>query len=144
MVFLSSVSAADLYGLGILLAGIKWYFVNGFVTVLGVLEVVYVANERSNPAFKLAWTIVILALPIFGSLLYLFVETQPATKWINERLQSMHAYSKKYWKQDKEVLEELEKTNDQVAHLSRYVNHYGGFRVQEYFRQIFSLRRGEI
>ena len=42
----------------------KWYFVNGFVTVLGVLEVVYVANERSNPAFKLAWTIVILALPI--------------------------------------------------------------------------------
>ena len=105
----------------------KWYFVNGFVTVLGVLEVVYVANERSNPAFKLAWTIVILALPIFGSLLYLFVETQPATKWINERLQSMHAYSKKYWKQDKEVLEELEKTNDQVAHLSRYVNHYGGF-----------------
>ena len=41
----------------------------------------------------------------------------------------MHAYSKKYWKQDKEVLEELEKTNDQVAHLSRYVNHYGGFSV---------------
>ena len=75
----------------------KWYFVNGVVTVLGVLEVIYVANERSNPAFKLAWTIVILALPIFGSLLYLFVETQPATKWINKRLQSMHAYSKKYW-----------------------------------------------
>lgn len=90
----------------------KWYFVNGVVTVLGVLEVIYVANERSNPAFKLAWTIVILALPIFGSLLYLFVETQPATKWINKRLQSMHAYSKKYWKQDKEVLEELEESND--------------------------------
>lgn len=32
----------------------KWYFVNGVVTVLGVLEVIYVANERSNPAFKLA------------------------------------------------------------------------------------------
>ena len=107
----------------------KWYFVNGVVTVLGVLEVIYVANERSNPAFKLAWTIVILALPIFGSLLYLFVETQPATKWINKRLQSMHAYSKKYWKQDKEVLEELEETNDQVAHLARYVNHFGGFSV---------------
>ena len=41
----------------------------------------------------------------------------------------MHAYSKKYWKQDKEVLEELEETNDQVAHLARYVNHFGGFSV---------------
>ena len=92
------------------------------------------ANERSNPAFKLAWTIVILALPIFGSLLYLFGETQPATKWINERLQSMHAYSKKYWKQDKEVLEELEKTNDQVAHLSRYAVSYTHLDV--YKRQV--------
>ena len=119
MVFFISVSAADLSWSG----AITGWHQSGIlsmdvVTVLGVLEVIYVANERSNPAFKLAWTIVILALPIFGSLLYLFVETQPATKWINERLQSMHAYSKKYWKQDKEVLEELEETNDQVAHLS--------------------------
>lgn len=107
----------------------KWYFVNGVVTVLALCEVIYVMNERSNPAFKLAWIIVILALPIFGSLLYLFVETQVATKWINARLKSMHAHSKRYWKQNEKVLKELEEEDVSMGRLANYVNLYGGFPV---------------
>ena len=57
------------------LAG-KWYFVDGIVTLLSFILVVFIMNGRDNPAFKLVWIIVILALPIFGTPLYLFVEFQ--------------------------------------------------------------------
>lgn len=131
MVFVFLLLQLTFMVFGYILLAQKWYFVNGAVTALALAEVVYLMNQRSNPAFKLAWIIVILALPIFGSMLYLFVETQVATKWINARLQKMHLYSKKYWKQDKEVLERLETESVQMGRMANYVNHYGGFPVYE-------------
>ena len=107
----------------------KWYFVDSFVTFLALVEVLYVVNSRGNPAFKITWIIVILAMPIFGSFMYLFVETQLGTKWINARLQNMHQGTKRYWKQDKQVLIDLEKENPQMSRLANYVNEYGGFPV---------------
>lgn len=112
------------------LAG-KWYFVDGIVTLLSFILVVFIMNGRDNPAFKLVWIIVILALPIFGTPLYLFVEFQLGSKWTNSRLQKMHQYSQKYWSQDQEVLANLEKEDPKMARLVNYVNRYGGFPVYQ-------------
>ncbi len=109
----------------------KWYFVNGILVILALMEIVFVVNERSNPAFKMIWIIVILAFPIFGTLLYLFVEFQVGTKWTNAKLQMMHQYSKKYWKQDQAVVERLKEQNPQMEHLARYVDDCAGFPVYE-------------
>ena len=42
-----------------------------FCIVLSVLAVLHIINNRSNPAYKIAWIIPILTVPVFGGLMYL-------------------------------------------------------------------------
>ena len=43
-----------------------------FNIVMGVALAILIINEDSNPAYKLAWVVPILALPLFGVVMYLF------------------------------------------------------------------------
>lgn len=60
----------------VIVAGLV-YFRNNFAiiyvicVIISVAVVVHIVNENSNPAYKIAWIIPILVLPVFGGLLYL-------------------------------------------------------------------------
>ena len=99
-----------------------WSFV-----LLSALTAILIINRPGNPAFKLAWMVPITFFPVFGMLLYLFVEFQAGTVWLNHRLQNVEQQMRKYVLQDPDVFEELEKTDKRVANLSRYVTEKGGF-----------------
>ncbi|MBC8536002.1 cardiolipin synthase [Feifania hominis] len=47
---------------------VPFYFI---MVALSLLVVLYIIGSRSDPAYKIAWIIPILALPVFGGLLYL-------------------------------------------------------------------------
>ena len=42
-------------------------------SIIGILMVLGIVVNRDNPAYKLVWAVVILALPVFGVFLYAFV-----------------------------------------------------------------------
>ena len=107
------------------------YFLNTMMTVLGMVLVVHIINKRINPAFMLTWVIIILIAPVFGALLYCFVEMQPRPKWLNAKLQTMHVLTRKHWTQAPEVYERLEQEDSQMASLSRYIYNKGGFPVYQ-------------
>ena len=44
--------------------------------LLGTLTCIYIYNKPENPSFKLSWIIPVLAFPVFGTLLYLYVELE--------------------------------------------------------------------
>lgn len=44
-----------------------------FNMVIGIALAILIVNEDSNPAYKLAWVVPILALPLFGIVMYLFL-----------------------------------------------------------------------
>lgn len=100
---------------------------NAVLRVFSVVLVIHIINKRENPAFMISWIILILGWPVFGSLLYLFVEIQPGTYWINKRLKKMHIETKHYWKQDEQVTANLSKESSEMPHLSKYVYERGGF-----------------
>ena len=105
----------------------KMYFIDNAMRVLAFLLVIYLANCQSNPAFKMMWMTLIMLFPVFGTLMYFFVETQISVKWINARLQNMHLMTGSYWFQNKEVHENLKKESQETAALAQYVCQYGGF-----------------
>ena len=39
--------------------------------ILSILLVLWIVNKEINPSYKLAWTILILVLPVFGMVVYL-------------------------------------------------------------------------
>ena len=100
---------------------------NVVLRVFSIVLVIHIINKKENPAFMISWLILILGWPVFGSLLYLFVEVQPANYWINKRLNKMHIDTQHYWKQDEQVTENLAKESTEMPHLSKYVYERGGF-----------------
>ena len=85
---------------GFLIAGYtylqgKMYFIDSVVKAAAVILVIYLTNNRSNPAFKMVWMTIMLVAPVFGVLLYIFVEFQVGVRWLNARLEHMHETTKK-------------------------------------------------
>lgn len=63
------------------------YFVYfyAFCVLLSVVVVMGILNNRLNPAYKIAWIIPIMLVPIFGGLFYiLFSSDQTRKKFLNE------------------------------------------------------------
>ena len=116
---------------GFLIAGYtylqgKMYFIDSVVKAGAVILVIYLTNNRSNPAFKMVWMTIMLVAPVFGVLLYIFVEFQVGVRWLNARLEHMHETTKKHWTQ-----EQLKEEDSEVASLAHYVCEYGGFPAYE-------------
>ena len=121
---------------GFLIAGYtylqgKMYFIDSVVKAGAVILVIYLTNNRSNPAFKMVWMTIMLVAPVFGVLLYIFVEFQVGVRWLNARLEHMHETTKKHWTQDEAVQEQLKEEDSEVASLAHYVCEYGGFPAYE-------------
>ena len=100
------------------------YIYYGFSAVLSVVFCAHVANLDTNPNMKTSWITVILAMPIFGVLFYLFVRIQPQARKINKRIGNLIEETKPYMKQ-KQLFEE----DSDLAGLSRYMNEYAGFPI---------------
>ena len=53
--------------------------------IIGILMVLGIVVNRDNPAYKLVWAVVILALPVFGVFLYAFVGQSKIPKKMNRK-----------------------------------------------------------
>ena len=64
--------------------------------LLGALTCVYIYNKPENPSFKLSWIIPVLAFPVFGTLLYLYVELEITGRIISKRANRLVQESRVY------------------------------------------------
>ena len=61
-----------------------------------IVMIILLINRTMNPAMKLTWAILILALPIFGALLYIFVEADFGHRLLHKRLEYLIKESRPY------------------------------------------------
>lgn len=107
------------------------FYVYGGATVLGLLVLVHIVNSRGNPSFKISWIIVVLVLPVFGVLLYLFLDRQWAPKIMEKKLLALGEKTREYAPGDRNVQKRLFDQDPQVAHMAQYIEAYGGYRAYE-------------
>ena len=50
---------------------IRYSFVNTLIDIIAIFVVLVIVNKRSNPSYIIAWTVVILALPLVGLVVYM-------------------------------------------------------------------------
>ena len=55
----------------VLLLGRYYWTAQIFLSLVGLVLVIYIVRQWNNPAYKLAWSILILSVPIVGTILYL-------------------------------------------------------------------------
>ena len=97
----------------------------------GLLMLVVILNRVDNPAFQVSWAALVLLVPAFGGLLYLYIELQPGTKVLSGRIAEIEEKTMGYLKQDPEVLRELQQQDSRTAQLASYVyrtEHYPVYR----------------
>ncbi|MBS6195665.1 MAG: cardiolipin synthase [Clostridiales bacterium] len=102
-----------------------------FFSLLSAATVIIIINRPGNPGFKLAWMVPITLIPVFGVLMYLFVETQIGTRVMNQMLNESSRKIRKYMVQDQQACKKLEEDDRQMANLARYISRKGGFPTYE-------------
>lgn len=64
----------------------SFYIFYAVSIVLSVAVVIWILNDTSNPAYKLAWIIPILVFPIFGGLFYIFFGKTRLNRSVKRRM----------------------------------------------------------
>ncbi|MBE7718181.1 cardiolipin synthase [Lacrimispora indolis] len=102
------------------------YFYGGFA-LLSAFVIIYILNKEENPSFKLTWMVPIAAVPVFGTLFYLFVELQIVGKLMNKRLRVNMGHTESYLTQNPRVMEDLSRISRQNANLAHYIKNSGHY-----------------
>lgn len=98
-------------------------YVYGISTVIGAGVIVYIINERGNPAFNMTWVLLILIFPAFGCLFYLYVKSQIGTRYIGKRLNKLRLETHPYMEQRTEIIENLRESKPADANLAYYMKY---------------------
>ncbi|MDR3645075.1 MAG: phospholipase D-like domain-containing protein, partial [Clostridia bacterium] len=91
------------------------------VNVINIVVVLLIVYGRDHPAYKLTWTIVILAVPVFGILIYFIAGTHYLSHGIRKRLETSQKFNKEYVRQDPKALQRLCDGNPGCARQARYI-----------------------
>lgn len=100
---------------------VYFYFFSMLVSGLLVLSII---NGRDNPAYKIAWLVPILILPIFGGLIYLVFGHSGLTRAEQRRMKQMNDRAQELFAAGDSALEQLEAQNRKAALQATYIQNY--------------------
>ena len=99
--------------------------VYGLSAILSGAMVVYLIYTRPEPSATLSWMALIMALPVFGTLFYLYAHLDLGHRMLKNRVAQICEESRGQLKQDEAVLEEFRQVHPQGAQLAQYLNRNG-------------------
>ncbi len=110
---------------GLLFAAFAWFeeflpHFYGGTAIFTVGMVLYLINSRMDPTAKITWLIVIMLLPVFGSLLYLFTCRELGHRTVKKKLQKIYEVSK-ITEPAQEASKALAELDPGAAAMARYV-----------------------
>ena len=99
--------------------------------LLSVVVVMGILNNRLNPAYKIAWIIPIMLVPIFGGLFYiLFSSDQTRKKFLNE-MKPINEKMRECLIQDVDITEKLKTLDKRAFNQFRYILDYAQGPIYE-------------
>ena len=127
------------FGLMLLLLLIQFFFlfsifywfegllphVYGGTILFSFVMVIYLLNSGINSTAKVTWLVVIMLLPVFGLLLFLYTQSDIGHRALKMRVNDIIANTKERIPQSEEVMDRLSKENPGVAALAHYIHRSG-------------------
>ena len=99
----------------------------GGTAIFTVAMVLSLLNGRHDPSAKITWLIIIMLVPVFGSLLYLYTQSDTGHRTLKKRIRDLILDTRELTPQDQTISEELEELDPGVAGLSKYLRRAGYF-----------------
>ncbi len=117
------------------LFAVFYWFNSSFPQLFGgnilfaVIMVIYLLNTRMDPTAKITWLVIILPLPVFGSLLFLYTQLDIGHRFFKKRFAQINADTFDEIPQDEAVFEKFSWEEPGSAALARYIHRSGCFPV---------------
>lgn len=105
------------------------HFVYAIYVLVSASVVIAILNRPMDSSFKMAWIIPVLLIPIFGIILYVFVQLQFQTRALARRVSRSVEKTRPYLIQDPDVQKQLRLASVRGSRLVDYMNHIAGFPV---------------
>lgn len=125
-----------LFALQIILffAGLIWFqsFASEFFfggLLIGLFVSAYILNTKSDPSAKLTWVILVMALPVFGTLLYAYTELEVGHRSLRNKVAKIAEETKEKIPQENAVFKAFEEKNPGGVSVARYLKKTGSFPV---------------
>ena len=121
------VSLGILLQLLVIFASLWWFrdyapVINTVSGVLAWILVLYLLSEPRNPAYRTAWLILVLGLPVFGLTLYLFFGGSRLSKRLRRKMGGIDKTLEDSMRQDEAVMEALGREDPGAAAQARYLS----------------------
>jgi len=103
---------------------VYWIF-----TILGVILVLYILNTDENPAYKIAWIIPLLLVPVLTAMLYLFFKAQISSQLFRKVHQGKIDKTKHLLKAPESLLNEIHEKEPELYKISNYMYDFGHYSI---------------
>ena len=131
LVITAFFAALQIFGFiaALVVLGSSAIWLNVLLTIISLLVVVYVVNRRQNPAYKLTWSVMILAFPLFGGLMYIAASLQSSTHRFRKKAAAAQEAVAPYMTQDRSITDALRRQSRTKAAHASYLANKAGFPV---------------
>lgn len=102
-------------------------YISIIVRILAFLFVLYVASQRKDSSYRILWLIIILTLPVFGTIMYICWGDGRTSKPLDNKLKNARKSIQVKLKQDNEILNEIKKSDNHLAQNFAYIERKTGF-----------------
>ena len=98
-----------------------WHWVRIAMSVISWVAVLTIMTGRSNPSYKMAWVVLILAFPVAGITIYLLFGGNRISDRENRRMARVEVMVAQHLRQNERVMQSLEKTDVSAWNHARYL-----------------------
>ena len=106
-------------------------FVVGTLLVFTIIMAINVINSEHNASVKLSWIALIMIIPGFGGLLYLFIQQDIGHRTLKKRLKRIIKESERELEDQGSLMEKLKTENKGLYNLATYTGKAGGYPIYQ-------------
>lgn len=99
--------------------------------VISIAATLFIISKNTNPAYKIAWVIPILALPVFGGLFYLMLGGNRLSVRQRKKMNAVARNLQHHLPQNPEIREKLQNCSQDACTQTRYIQRVAGCPVYE-------------
>ena len=97
--------------------------------IVSIVAIIYLNNKDIIPEIKQVWILLIITLPLFGTIFYLYTQLEFQSRKLKTQLDKTHHYYTSKLVQDKDVYIDLYKSSTAIANLSNYMMNNTGYPI---------------
>ncbi|MEY8390806.1 cardiolipin synthase [Lachnospiraceae bacterium] len=109
----------------------RYSFLNSIIDIIAIFVVLVIVNKKSNPSYKIAWMVVILAIPIVGLLVYFIFGRSELTRPTRKRMEAINREMETKLPDNAGVLARLREEDKSVYRQAKYIRDWAKFPVYQ-------------